>query len=72
MRDGGRNGHTFIYQAVPGQQPFVTGAQQASGWQVHDRRASRKNTARSNQDLTARRPLAGSFTPPTVPTSEER
>ncbi|WP_329257674.1 RICIN domain-containing protein [Streptomyces pseudovenezuelae] len=34
--DGGQNGHTITYQAMPGQQPVVSGAQQVSGWQVHD------------------------------------
>ncbi|MGW1055700.1 RICIN domain-containing protein [Streptomyces sp. NPDC002521] len=35
--DGGQNGHTISYQAMPGQQPVVIGAEQVSGWQVHDR-----------------------------------
>ncbi|MGW1289929.1 RICIN domain-containing protein [Streptomyces sp. NPDC002586] len=35
--DGGQNGHTISYQAMPGQEPVVTGAEQVSGWQVHDR-----------------------------------
>ncbi|MER7837757.1 hypothetical protein ABTY98_18075 [Streptomyces sp. NPDC096040] len=35
--DGGQNGHTISYQAMSGQQPVVTGAQQVAGWQVHDR-----------------------------------
>ncbi|MFE2065308.1 RICIN domain-containing protein [Streptomyces sp. NPDC059467] len=34
--DGGQNGHTITYQAMSGQQPVVTGAQQITGWQVHD------------------------------------
>ncbi|MFI8075553.1 RICIN domain-containing protein [Streptomyces sp. NPDC086033] len=34
--DGGQNRHTITYQAMPGQQPVVSGAQQISGWQVHD------------------------------------
>ncbi|MFE0325861.1 RICIN domain-containing protein [Streptomyces sp. NPDC058960] len=34
--DGGQNGHTITYQAMPGQQPVVTGAQRINGWQVHD------------------------------------
>jgi len=34
--DGGQNGHTIAYQAVSGQQPVVTGAQQVTGWQVQD------------------------------------
>ncbi|MFB7508915.1 right-handed parallel beta-helix repeat-containing protein [Streptomyces broussonetiae] len=36
--DSGQNGHTITYQAVSGQQPVVSGAQQMSGWQVHDQR----------------------------------
>lgn len=38
--DGGQNGHTITYQAMPGQQPVVSGAQQISGWQVHDQSSS--------------------------------
>ncbi|WP_405848886.1 RICIN domain-containing protein [Streptomyces sp. NBC_01518] len=38
--DGGQNGHTIDYQAMSGQQPVVTGAQQVSGWQVHDQSSS--------------------------------
>ncbi|MEV5957743.1 RICIN domain-containing protein [Streptomyces sp. NPDC051987] len=34
--DGGQNNHTITYQGAPGQQPVVTGAQQITGWQVHD------------------------------------
>ncbi|MEU9544516.1 RICIN domain-containing protein [Streptomyces mirabilis] len=34
--DGGQNGHTISYQAMSGQQPVVTGAQQVTGWQVQD------------------------------------
>ncbi|MEV6942193.1 RICIN domain-containing protein [Streptomyces sp. NPDC051172] len=34
--DGGQNGHTITYQAASGQQPVVSGAQQITGWQVHD------------------------------------
>jgi len=34
--DGGQNGHTITYQAMSGQQPVVTGAQQVTGWQVQD------------------------------------
>ncbi|WP_443052815.1 right-handed parallel beta-helix repeat-containing protein [Streptomyces sp. FXJ1.172] len=35
--DGGQNGHSITYEAASGQQPVVSGAQQISGWQVHDR-----------------------------------
>ncbi|MFJ5031207.1 right-handed parallel beta-helix repeat-containing protein [Streptomyces sp. NPDC088560] len=35
--DGGQNGHSITYQAAPGRQPVVSGAQQVVGWQVHDR-----------------------------------
>ncbi|MGW1749094.1 RICIN domain-containing protein [Streptomyces sp. NPDC002092] len=38
--DGGQNGHTITYQAVAGQQPVVSGAQQLSGWQVHDQNSN--------------------------------
>ncbi|GGR95197.1 hypothetical protein GCM10010269_37710 [Streptomyces humidus] len=38
--DGGQNGHTITYQAVSGQQPVVSGAQQLSGWQVHDQNSN--------------------------------
>ncbi|MGW2815848.1 right-handed parallel beta-helix repeat-containing protein [Streptomyces sp. NPDC001415] len=34
--DGGQNGHTISYQAMPGQRPVVTGAKQVTGWQVQD------------------------------------
>ncbi|MER5512957.1 RICIN domain-containing protein [Streptomyces sp. NPDC002766] len=34
--DGGQNGHTITYQGASAQQPMVTGAQQITGWQVHD------------------------------------
>jgi hypothetical protein len=35
--DGGQNNHTITYQGAPDQQPVVTGAQQITGWQVHDK-----------------------------------
>ena len=38
--DGGQNGHTITYQASAGQQPVVSGAQQLSGWQVHDQNSN--------------------------------
>src|ERR1019366_5735701 len=34
--DSGQNGHTISYAAPAGQTAVVTGAQQVTGWQVHD------------------------------------
>lgn len=34
--DSGQSGHTITYQAMPGQHPIVTGAEQVTGWQSYN------------------------------------
>lgn len=35
-QDSGRNGHEVVYQAAPGQQPVITGAERVTGWSEYD------------------------------------
>ena len=35
-QDSGANGYNVVYQAVPGQNPVITGAKQVTGWSEYD------------------------------------
>jgi hypothetical protein len=35
-QDSGENGYNVVYQAVPGQQPVISGAKQVTGWSLYD------------------------------------
>ena len=37
--DGGRDGHTVLWTAAPGERPVLSGATDVSGWSLHDEEA---------------------------------
>lgn len=36
-QDSGRNGHTIVYRAAPGERPILTGAIPVTGWSLYDK-----------------------------------
>src|SRR5690606_326772 len=47
--DSGKNGHSIVYQAYPGETPILSGSVQVTGWTPHDENVYKATLDRSGK-----------------------